>query len=253
MRANLRRFLSAGILLTWGVTFCFLYFSGKAGKILLPSFAFFALLAGVALVLMGVGRLLASKRVEAVDCAHGLIDGGLLRQVACTVILVAPLLIAAKYAPTGFDATAVQNRGLVDTVQNLPAASAQSNPYVPKEADGNIKAQTVDLLYAAEEPSMREDFENKEVELVGQYMPATTNNASGDRFKLVSMYMVCCAADARPVAVTVQMAKNNTIPEMSWVRVTGKATFPVEGGRRIPLVVSDSVKPCDPPESSFIN
>lgn len=250
MTSNLRRYLSAGILLVWGVTFCVLYFSGKAGKILLASFANFSLIAGVVLVLMAVGRLLASKKVEAAGGAHGLIDGGLVRQIACTVILLAPLLIAAAYAPTGFDATAVQNRGLVDSVQNLPT---QSNPYVPKDADGNIKAQTVDLLYAAEEPSMREDFENKEVELVGQYMPATSNNAAGDRFKLVSMYMVCCAADARPVAVTVQMARNSSIPEMSWVKVVGKATFPVEGGKRIPIVVSDSVKPCDPPESSFIN
>ena len=250
MNATLRRYLTSGILLIWGVTFCVLYFSGKAGKILQASFAFFALIAGVALILMAVARLFASQKVESADCGHGMVDGGVLRQLACAVLLVAPLLIAATYAPTGFDAKAVQNRGLVDSVKNLPT---QSNPYVPKDENGNIKAQTVDLLYAAEEPSMREDFENKEVELVGQYMPATSNNASGDRFKLVSMYMVCCAADARPVAVTVQMDKNSTIPEMSWVKVTGKATFPVEGGKRIPLVVSDSVKPCDPPESSFIN
>ena len=67
---------------------------------------------------------------------------------------------------------------------------------------GQIKAQTVDLIYAAEEPSMRADFEGKEVEVIGQFMPARENNApKADRFNLVRMFIICCAADARPVAI----------------------------------------------------
>jgi uncharacterized membrane protein YcgQ (UPF0703/DUF1980 family) len=59
---------------------------------------------------------------------------------------------------------------------------------------------------------------------------------------------------ARPVAVTVQTAKKDSIAEMSWVKVTGKATFPVEGGQRIPMVVAKEVALCDPPEErSFID
>ncbi len=47
---------------------------------------------------------------------------------------------------------------------------------MPRNEAGQIKAQTVDLLYAAEEPTMRQDFEGKEVELIGQFMPAKSNN-----------------------------------------------------------------------------
>ena len=108
---------------------------------------------------------------------------------------------------------------------------------LPKNEAGQIKAETVDLVYAAEDPTMRADFENKEVELIGQFMPASANNAGGDRFNLVRMFIVCCAADARPVAVTVQMDKAQRVAEMSWVKVTGKAAFPVESGRRVPLVL----------------
>ena len=52
---------------------------------------------------------------------------------------------------------------------------------------------------------MRADFENKEVELIGQFMPPRADNPKGDRFNLVRMFVICCAADARPVAITVKM------------------------------------------------
>ena len=129
---------------------------------------------------------------------------------------------------------------------------AGAKPSLPRNEAGQITIQTIDLLYAAEEPAMRADFENNEVELIGQYMPARAHNSEGDRFNLVRMFVVCCAADARPVAVTVQTAKKDSIAEMSWVKVTGKATFPVEGGQRIPMVVAKEVALCDPPEETFI-
>jgi len=63
---------------------------------------------------------------------------------------------------------------------------------------------------------------------------------------------MCCAADARPVAVTVQTSQAAKLPEMSWIKVTGKATFPVEAGRSVPVVEADSVTPTDAPPESFI-
>ena len=86
-------------------------------------------------------------------------------------------------------------------------AEGAGDGYLPRNEAGQIKAQTVDLLYAAEEPTMRADFENKDVEVIGQFMPARANNPEGDRFNLVRMFVICCAADARPVAISVQMDK----------------------------------------------
>jgi uncharacterized membrane protein YcgQ (UPF0703/DUF1980 family) len=83
-------------------------------------------------------------------------------------------------------------------------------------------------------------------------MPAKEKNASGNRFSLVRMFVMCCAADARPVAVSVETKVPMESAEMSWVKVQGKATFPLEGGRRIPVVVAESITPCDPPPESFI-
>ena len=90
--------------------------------------------------------------------------------------------------------------------------SEERRQLLAKNAAGQIKAQTVDLLYAAEEPTMRADFEGKEVEVIGQFMPARENNAQKDRFNLVRMFIICCAADARPVAITVQTDEPQASP-----------------------------------------
>ncbi len=202
-------------------------------------------------------------------CGHD--HGGAKVRIVPALILTVPLLVAATVSPSQFGTAVVTNRGYVQDINDLPGFQPYSEPalptedgssvpaetkpssdYLPRNAAGQITAQTVDLLYAAEEPAMREDFEGKEVEMIGQYMPAKEKNAQGNRFNLVRMFVMCCAADARPVAVSVETNKPMEPAEMSWVKVVGKATFPLEGGRRIPVVVAQSVSPCDPPPESFI-
>jgi uncharacterized membrane protein YcgQ (UPF0703/DUF1980 family) len=88
--------------------------------------------------------------------------------------------------------------------------------------------------------------------VIGQFMPARESSAQKDRFSLVRMFIICCAADGRPVAITVQTDGPQGVPEMSWIKVTGTASFPIESGRRVPLLVAKSVTPCEPPEETFI-
>ena len=76
-------------------------------------------------------------------------------------------------------------------------------------------AEVLDLLYAAQDINLRKDFEGKTVQLIGQLMPDTADNAKGSRFKAVRMFMTCCAADARPVAALVESNQAPNIPEMS--------------------------------------
>ncbi len=142
------------------------------------------------------------------------------------------------------------------TPQPQPAQAQTQQPeptdYLHKDKDGNIELQVVDLLYAAQDESLRGDFENKRVEFIGQVMPDTVNNVNGRRFKVVRMLMVCCAADARPVAAVVEAGKPSDIPEMSWVKVVGDATFPIEGGRNLAVVRAKSVTVTDPPEETML-
>jgi uncharacterized repeat protein (TIGR03943 family) len=137
-----------------------------------------------------------------------------------------------------------------------PAAAASTTTdadnYLPKSKDGNIEVQVIDLLYAAQDSSMRADFEGKTVETIGQLMPADANNAGGNRFKLMRMFMYCCAADAKPIAALVESPTAPAAQEMAWVKVVGKVDFPIEGGRTIAVLKATSVTQVDPPEETML-
>jgi uncharacterized membrane protein YcgQ (UPF0703/DUF1980 family) len=136
-----------------------------------------------------------------------------------------------------------------------PAAAQQESfaDYLQRTPEGYIVAEVLDLLYAAQDNVLRKDFEDKTVQLVVQYMPDTGATAGSARFKGVRMFMTCCAADARPIATLIEGEKLPTVPEMTWVKVTGKATFPVERGRRISVVKAEKVEKTEPPPESMLN
>ena len=133
-----------------------------------------------------------------------------------------------------------------------PATESKLTDYLVRTPEGNIVAEVLDLLYAAQDNILRKDFEGKNVELIGQFMPDTSNNAAGNRFKAVRMFMVCCAADSRPVATLVEADKLPDFPEMTWVKITGKPTFPIEKGRRVSVLKAAKVEKTKPPEEAMI-
>ncbi|MEO6785227.1 MAG: DUF1980 domain-containing protein [Chthoniobacteraceae bacterium] len=144
---------------------------------------------------------------------------------------------------------------------STPAQSAGSQPpaqdskvadYLVRTPDGEIVAEVLDLLYAAQDNLLRKDFEGKRVQLIGQFMPDSSNNSAGNRFKAVRMFMTCCAADARPVATLVETDKLPDFPEMTWVKISGTPTFPLEKGRRISVLKAAKVEKTEPPAEAMI-
>lgn len=224
------------------------------------------------------------------ECGHGLsrLNSG---KVLTFLILLLPVSAAAMFSADGFGKNAILNRGIITdasalrppaaqtgqpmTMPDLPLPAAEpSDPapasappapesststqppapqdYLQRTPDGRIVTEVLDLLYAAQDNALRKDFENKPVELIGQLMPDTSNNATGKRFKAVRMFMTCCAADARPVATLFEIEQKPELPEMTWIKVTGTATFPIENGRRIAVLKAERVEKCNPPEESML-
>ena len=129
---------------------------------------------------------------------------------------------------------------------------AASPDEFPKNPQGQLQAQIVDFLYAAQLPDMRVQLENKPVEVIGQLMPAKANNPKGNRYDVIRMFMSCCAADVQPVALSVEPTAKPDLREMTWVKVTGTAAFPVVGGQRLPLIENAVVEKTDPPEDTYL-
>ncbi|MFZ0434723.1 MAG: TIGR03943 family protein [Chthoniobacterales bacterium] len=173
-----------------------------------------------------------------------------------TILLLLPLGMIVTGQGTAFTMTTVLNRGVVDDLRKLPSANVSEAPTpaetAPSFSSGPMPVQIIDMLYAIQMPSYREEFEGKEVELTGQVVPMTTGNPKGDRFQVIRMFITCCAADAKPVGVTVQYPKPLKVPEMSWVKIIGKPTFPMEGGRHTAVLEASAVEPCEAPSEPFV-
>jgi uncharacterized repeat protein (TIGR03943 family) len=134
---------------------------------------------------------------------------------------------------------------------NGPGDSAASDPseqYLPKSADGNVALEVTDLLYAESEESLRKMFTGKTVEVIGQYLPGS----DAKQFKLVRMFIVCCAADARPLAVPVEVSFPMKSADMGWVKVTGTPTFSINGERAHVVLKAVKVEPADPPADAML-
>ncbi len=225
------------------------------------------------------------------ECGHGLsrLSTG---KLLTFFILLVPIVVAARFNPRdGFSKTFVENRGTATSLEQLgsavsrpadgksdfrspvdltlpskdsstppaqsvgaqpPAAEKTTADYLVRTPDGKIVAEVLDLLYAAQDNLLRKDFEGQRVELVGQYMPDSSNNAGANRFKAVRMFMTCCAADARPVATLVEAEQLPAFAEMTWVKITGVPTFPVEKGRRISVLKAEKIEKAEPPAEAMI-
>ena len=261
-------------------------FSGRVDSFLIPAFRPYVLIAGCVLFLMSLAFLLFPADAEccsAADCGHPLSRFAAGKWLTF-LVLVAPVTAAAFMTPDTFGKSVIMNRTFVTdgsalpkqagragmTAEpdlplptNNPASVASATPAAPAAVtelkdyfaytpEGYVKAEVLDLLYAGQDPALRKSFTGKTVELIAQLMPDPATNNGAPRFKAVRMFMTCCAADARPVATLVETDKATDLPEMTWVRIIGEATFPVENGRVTAILKAKSVTKTEPPEESML-
>ena len=291
---TLSRGLSLVTLIAWGALMLYFYFSGRLADYLIPAYRPLVAISGF--VMIGIAAVLAwGMRPGAKDTA-GLVleDRGdelaspgraKTMQALAFALLVLPVWAAAGVSKDQFNASAMLNRGIVSDSSKLPAkptlapaampepplpgetpspnnppSAASNDPtqYLQKTPDGHLLLEVTDLLFAADDDALRPALAGQTAEMIGQFMPAK-DDASGRRFQLVRMFMVCCAADARPVAVAVEKpadtkmrAETDKLSELGWVRVVGKVDFPLENGRRVAVLHAEKVNPTDPPREAML-
>jgi uncharacterized repeat protein (TIGR03943 family) len=128
------------------------------------------------------------------------------------------------------------------------SADDSSEQYLPRAADGNIALEVSDLLYSESEASLRKLFSGKTIEVIGQFLPGEQKS----EFKIVRMFIVCCAADARPIAVPVQADAPVSVSDMSWVKVIGQPEFVTNGDRTKVVLKAARVEVTDPPADAML-
>ncbi len=279
----MKRILTLVTLLLWATTFLYFYLSGRIASYLHPQFHVYVVVAGAGLLVLGALWWWASRETDA-GCAEGGCHhdgneprGGLTAgTILAFLVLLLPITAAAFISPGQFGEAMVMNRRVVTDVSQLPSAELpggswqdapawddgvdsadESRPedqeegveYFTRTPDGAIQAETLDLLFAAEEPALREEFENQRVSIIGQYIPPRGGAEGG--FDLVRMFVVCCAADARPLGIKV-VGDPVEVPRMGWVRITGVARFEDKGGTIEPRLELEKIEEVEAPRESFL-
>ena len=118
---------------------------------------------------------------------------------------------------------------------------------------GSIHAGIIDLLYACEDPSMRRDFEDKQVAMIGQVAHRKNARHEHGPFQLVRFVMVCCAADVQPIAVGIQYPESAPdLESMSWVKVIGKVRFQHVGSHLEPIIEAAKVTLIPEPADKYL-
>jgi len=272
-------------LLLWGGLMLWFWASGRIVAYLHPQFHPLVATAGTILLLLAPAWWWATRENESgcADCGchhehdaepRSALSAGV---VFAFAVLLLPVSAAAVFSPSQFGEAAVMNRGIVTSISQLPSAAPETTGLddapllgdgeeIPDVADwpaeqeegveyftrgpgGEIQIETIDLLFAAEEQVLRDEFEDQRVSVVGQYVP---RDGDAGRFDLVRMFMVCCAADARPIGIAVSSARTPDLPRMGWIRVTGKARFVEEGGVLQPQLEADNIEEVPAPRETVL-
>ncbi len=267
-------------ILVWAALLLWFWGSGRVAAYLHPQFHAYVAFAGFTLAILAPlwwWATLYHDDDSGCCVCHGENEGkrispGLFFSFA---VLLLPVTGAAFISPSQFGEAAVMNRGIVTDISQLPSASPsfgswedappvgdegipdvtdfageEGVEYFTRGPDGAIQLETLDLLFAAEESALREQFENQRVSITGQYVPPRGGKDGG--FDLVRMFVVCCAADARPLGIKIIAPEVIEIPRMGWVRITGVARFETLNGRIEPKLEAEKVEEVEAPRETFL-
>ncbi len=274
---------------TWGGIFLYFYGSGRLQSFLHPSFRPLVLGTGVGLVLTGfllacdkASQLPVPPTSDLPDPSASCLDGCARTHVAPTaggwlksLVMLVPLLGAVVISPDSFDAALVRKRNVSPNTFLAPPITTASDAQVPAAAfpleivgnndnkseylksddAGHIKAELVDFRYAAQSPDLRRDFDHKLLEVTGQFLP--TPGANLGHFTLTRLFVICCAADAQPINVSVEAESTalmpSNLPEMTWIRVAGTVRFEhTDQMVATPIITAKEVRTIPVPEEKYL-
>jgi uncharacterized repeat protein (TIGR03943 family) len=269
MRAKVSNALNGLTLVGLGSVFITFYATGRIDQYLNPIFRPLVLIAGAGAVVSGLVYLLTTHSGQCCvdgDCVHRHINNPAWSLAFFGVICLS-VVTGSTLSKDAFDQQIVANRGFIEDATKLPGASSfraldslnaalgahinevMSEPGdLPRAEDGNAALEVTDLLYAEAQEPLRKTITGKTVEVIGQFV----QGAATDQFKLVRMFIWCCAADARPIYVPVEMSGPVDVSDMEWVKVTGTAEFSTNKGQTHVLLKADSVESSDPPEEAML-
>jgi uncharacterized repeat protein (TIGR03943 family) len=259
MQSKICNVINACTLIGLGSVFLSFYGTGRIEQYLNPLFRPFVLAGGLLTLIMGVTCLIT--RPPEHFCSEGGCDhrhaSRLSMSLASFGLICVLVLVGGTFSKDAFDQQIFVNRGSMDEDSRLSSVFTSNARYPgnskngivrDQKADDNIAVEITDLLRAETVEPLRNLLAGKNVAVVGQFVAGPTEQ----NFRLTRMFIWCCAADARPIHVTVEVSTPAYVPDFQWVRVIGRPEYWIAGGHPHLLVKAYSVVPIKAPKDAML-
>jgi uncharacterized repeat protein (TIGR03943 family) len=211
-----------------------------------PASRTWLVLAGAALVLIGVASLVLARRHRAEDGHHRL------GRVGWLLVLPVVVAVAVGSNPLGSYAAGRQN-----SQRTLPRGSFDLEEYLHANSLGGQAPalRVLDFTRAAYDPDEQELLADTPVTLTG-FVTEDADESDPHHFLLTRFEIGCCAADALAMFVQVDLDDHNLPPVDSWVEIRGVLIppDPLEEGEVItdpPVLEASDVRAVDEPSEVY--
>jgi uncharacterized repeat protein (TIGR03943 family) len=282
----LARIINCITLMGVGILFLAFYFSGRLEAYLHPQFRWCVLWGGISLIVCGIVLGWRKEIVEYDTIYRSAASKNLIKSLIAFGVLLLPPVFGSYFSKDSYDQIGILNRGLIKDARGLPIKShLTDHPAIPsvalggdidetasapalstnqgsgtndillpedtgeditQDSNGLLDVEVTDLLSGQTQSKVRSMIDGKRIEVIGQYMPGSFVGG----FNLVRMFIVCCAADARPI--TVQVKGKTDLSEMSWVKVIGRPFYAGSGKNKIVTLKAEKILSADPPADAML-
>ncbi len=252
------RFLQALALIGLGFFLLEKLISGKLAWYIHQRFWPLSFLAGVGLLLMGQIALGAIRRRpestqphadEEHEHEHGEHEHSHADHEHASagwgwLVMLLPLAVGWLLPARPLDTVALDNKGLSLTA---PLAAGQSAP-AARMAPGKMNIlDWIQLFNSGEDLAA---YIGQEANVIG--FVYHDPRLEQDQFMVSRFAIVCCAADAFAIGITVDSPEADSLPKDSWVQVKGNMQSITKDGEPLPFIRATSVKIISQPEQPYL-
>jgi putative membrane protein len=243
------RFIKMALLLALGI---FLYSRIMSGTILFyinERFVTLTLLSSVGFILVGFSYYRRSERPSSLY--------NLGRQpITWLGLLIAaiPVVIGVMVEPQPLGASAIGTREL--DVGGLPTNESRLRSITAPRGSGADmgllpgERNVVDWLMEFQRVSDPSVLAGEEARVIG--FVYQDERFEEDTFMVGRFVLSCCVADASPVGLIVRWPETASLPNDTWVEVSGQFVVGDFDGRTIPILAADTVEPTDAPAQPYL-
>ncbi|MEN9225030.1 MAG: TIGR03943 family protein [Thermostichus sp. HHBFW_bins_43] len=227
---------AAGLILLGGLLI-FYRWRGTLLMLINPSYVNVALLAGLCLLGLGIGRWWGARAAQG-DETHSSLLGPRLG----TGLLLLTAILGFWIEPRPLSSQTALNRGVSPY---LGVSRSQPQAFRPKiDPRQRTLLDWVRTLDVYPDPY---NYEDQPVRVQGFVIP----EERPDHFVIARFLVSCCAADAYPVGLPVHWADADNLAADSWLRLEGRmAVEQVDGTSRL-VIVAQQVEPIPVPMNPY--